>query len=211
MPHNSQAVDFACPKCSAAFQLKAARTWNERRIPDAGYHAMMRALGGDSVPNLLVMQYTADWYVRNLLVVPSFFFTAAAIERRKPLGPTARRAGWVGCNILLSKIADLGKIRIVRDGEAFDASSVREQYAAVRPLADLGVRARGWTLDVLRLIKRLGQQTFLIGDVYRFAGELQQLYPKNRNIEPKIRQQLQVLRDKGFVRFLGRGKYEMLK
>src|SRR3954468_2632546 len=68
LPHNSQAIDFACPRCSAPFQLKAARVWNERKIPDAGYHAMMRALVSDRVPNLLVMQYTPDWCVRNLLV-----------------------------------------------------------------------------------------------------------------------------------------------
>jgi hypothetical protein len=69
LPHNSQAIDFTCPKCSAPFQLKAARVWNERKIPDAGYHAMMRALESDRVPNLLVMQYTPDWY-------PVLFFHA---------------------------------------------------------------------------------------------------------------------------------------
>jgi len=30
---------------------------------------------------------------------------------------------------------------------------------------------------------------------------------ENKNIEAKIRQQLQFLRDKGFIEFLGRGKY----
>src|SRR5689334_15873544 len=101
LPHNSQATDFACPRCAAAFQLKAARRWSERKVPDAAYDAMMRALASDRIPNLLVMQYTQDWYVRNLLIVPSFFFAPTAIEKRKPLAATARRAGWVGCNILL--------------------------------------------------------------------------------------------------------------
>lgn len=211
LPHNSQAIDFACPSCSASFQLKAGRRWNERKIPDAGYNAMMRALESDSVPNLLVMQYTVDWHVRNLLVVPSFFFTSAAIEKRKPLGPTARRAGWVGCNILLSEVADIGKIKLVSNGEPEDVSAVRKQYATVRPLADLGVGVRGWTLDVLRLVKRLGQRHFSISDAYKFATELSRLHPKNQNVEPKIRQQLQVLRDLGFVRFLGRGEYELLR
>lgn len=74
---------------------------------------MMRALASDRVPNLLVMQYTLDWNVKTLLVIPSFFFTSAAIEKRPPLAPTARRAGWIGCNILLSEIADVGKIKVV--------------------------------------------------------------------------------------------------
>lgn len=153
LPHNSRAIDFACPTCSAPFQLKAGRIWNQRKVPDAGYNAMMRALASDSVPNLLVMQYTSDWHVHNLLIVPSFFFTSAAIEKRKPLAITARRAGWIGCNILLREIADIGKIKVVDDGEPADAMDVRRQYATVRPLADLDVRVRGWTLDVLRLVK----------------------------------------------------------
>ena len=208
--HNTEAVDFTCPHCSAAYQLKASRAWNERKIPDAGFHAMMRALSSDSVPNLLLMQYTANWYVRNLMIVPSFFFSPAAIEKRKPLAPTARRAGWVGCNILLSKIADIGKIRVVSNGQPAEVSAVRTQYASVRPLAKLNVEVRGWTLDVLRLVRNLGQQNFSIKDAYQFAPELSRLHPKNRNVRPKIRQQLQVLRDLGFIRFLARGEYEML-
>ena len=211
MPHNAQAIDFVCPNCNASFQLKAAQTWNERRIPDAGYDAMMRALASDRVPNLLVMQYTSDWRVRNLLMVPSFFFTAAAVQKRKPLASTARRAGWVGCNILLSEIAEIGKIRIVRDGEAADVDAVRRQYATIRPLADLEVGLRGWTLDVLRQVKKLGRNAFSIADAYQFTSELSALHPKNKNVQPKIRQQLQVLRDLGFLRFHGRGNYELLK
>ena len=33
------------------------------------------------------------------------------------------------------------------------------------------------------------------------------LHPDNRHVLDKIRQQLQVLRDMGFVEFLGRGRY----
>jgi type II restriction enzyme len=211
MPHNSQAIDFRCRGCCATFQLKAGRTWNERKIPDAGYDAMMRALRSDTVPNLLLMQYTADWFVHNLLIVPSFFFTPAAIEKRKPLGPNARRAGWIGCNILLTAIADVGKIKLVHNGALLDASAVRRQYADVRPLADIGVATRGWTLDVLRLLKRIGKGSFSLSDAYSFAAELSAMHPKNRNVKPKIRQQLQVLRDLGFVRFVERGQYELMK
>jgi type II restriction enzyme len=172
---------------------------------------MMRALRSDTVPNLLLMQYTADWFVHNLLIVPSFFFTPTAIEKRTPLGPNARRAGWVGCNILLTAIADVGKIKIVHNGAPSDASAVRRQYDKVRPLAEIEVATRGWTLDVLRLVKRLEKRSFSLSEVYSFAPELSAMHPKNRNVKPKIRQQLQVLRDLGFVRFVGRGQYELLK
>jgi type II restriction enzyme len=43
--------------------------------------------------------------------------------------------------------------------------------------------------------------------MYKFENLLQIKHPANNNIKPKIRQQLQILRDKGFIEFLGNGKY----
>ncbi|MBQ1909890.1 MAG: hypothetical protein II170_08145, partial [Bacteroidaceae bacterium] len=39
------------------------------------------------------------------------------------------------------------------------------------------------------------------------ADELQLKHPDNNHIHDKIRQQLQFLRDKGFVQFISPGKY----
>jgi type II restriction enzyme len=41
------------------------------------------------------------------------------------------------------------------------------------------------------------------------CATLAKLHPANRNIRPKIRQQLQVLRDMGLVEFLGGGEYRL--
>ncbi|MBI5242579.1 MAG: hypothetical protein HY922_02705 [Elusimicrobia bacterium] len=41
------------------------------------------------------------------------------------------------------------------------------------------------------------------------SDRLSELHPNNRHVRPKIRQQLQVLRDLGFVAFLGRGRYRL--
>ena len=43
--------------------------------------------------------------------------------------------------------------------------------------------------------------------MYQFEDILKVKHPRNNNIRPKIRQQLQFLRDKGFIEFLGDGKY----
>jgi type II restriction enzyme len=60
------------------------------------------------------MQYElATWRVKNLLLVPSFAFPPSAIIKRKPLAPTARRAGWVGCNIALNRIPVEARIWLV--------------------------------------------------------------------------------------------------
>ena len=57
---------------------------------------------------------------------------------------------------------------------------------------------------------RLGREEFLLDDMYAREGELAKLHPANRHVRDKIRQQLQVLRDKGLLEFLGRGKYRLV-
>ncbi len=46
---------------------------------------------------------------------------------------------------------------------------------------------------------------FSLDDVYAHEATLAALYPDNRNVRPKIRQQLQVVRDWGWLAFNGRG------
>ena len=69
------------------------------------------------------------------------------------------------------------------------------------------VHSRGWLMDVLNCVNKICKQQFNLQDVYYFDKELQLRHPENHNIKPKIRQQLQFLRDKGFVQFLGNGQY----
>jgi type II restriction enzyme len=45
--------------------------------------------------------------------------------------------------------------------------------------------------------------------MYGFEARLAALYPGNINVRPKIRQQLQALRDRGWLEFLGRGRYRV--
>jgi type II restriction enzyme len=168
---------------------------------------MMRAIWKDETPNLLVLQYSNDWLVSRLLLVHKAFFSESAIERRPPLSPTARRAGWVGCNILLDRIPPDGKILVVSDGLAVPMEEVRREFARVSRLSVISPTVRGWTLDVLNAIRRLGKTRFSLTELYEVEGDLQALHPANRNVRPKMRQQLQVLRDLGFVRFISPGEY----
>jgi type II restriction enzyme len=204
---NTPAIDFVCPKCEQPFQLKSFRAWNQKKIVDAGYQSMLRAIRADKVPNLLVLQYSPQWLVENLLLIPGIFFSASAIEKRAPLSPTARRAGWVGCNILLNRISEDGKISVVSNGSAIAKEQVRAEFSRVRKLAEVPPTLRGWTLDILNLIRKLGKTHFSLEELYRFEPELKAIHPHNQNVRPKIRQQLQVLRDFGFVKFMGSGTY----
>jgi type II restriction enzyme len=171
---------------------------------------MKNAILTDRTPNLYVLHYDLTaWTVRTVILIPHFAFALSAIERRPPLAPTARRAGWVGCNILLSKIPQDARIRIVADGAFRPAAEVRRAYLRLRPLENLKVEKRGWTLDVLNVVRSLNKPEFSLSDVYTRADELSKLHPDNRHVRDKIRQQLQVLRDLGLLSFLGSGSYRL--
>ncbi|RPI66476.1 MAG: restriction endonuclease, partial [Ignavibacteriales bacterium] len=51
---------------------------------------------------------------------------------------------------------------------------------------------------------------FTLGELNKFVPRLKKIFPHNYNIEAKIRQQLQNLRDIGLVQFLGKGNYQKL-
>jgi type II restriction enzyme len=207
---NTPAIDFVCPQCDQCFQLKGFKTWNQKKIPDAAYDSMLRAIRSDRVPNLLILQYSASWLVENLLLIPSVFFSETIIEKRPPLSPKAQRAGWVGCNILLDRIPQDGKIAVVSNGSTVAERQVREEFSRVRKLAEVPPSVRGWTLDVLTSIRKLGKTRFSLQELYKLEPYLQNIHPRNQNVRPKMRQQLQVLRDLGLIEFTNLGNYAVL-
>jgi hypothetical protein len=128
-PRNTVAVDYFCPACKSPFQLKSQSKPLGSRIVDAAYSEMKRAIIEDRTPNFCVLHYDLDtWAVRTVLLVPPFAFALAAVERRKPLAATARRAGWVGCNILLDKIPVNARISVVNEGTPQTSQQVRASY-----------------------------------------------------------------------------------
>jgi type II restriction enzyme len=190
----------------------------------------------DRTPNLLLMRSAlATWEVRDLLLIPSFMFSESAVIKRKPLAATARRAGWVGCNLDLHRIAPEARIALVitrssgrepapspsresRESQSRLTSAatiivppeeVRAKYKRVKPLENISVTQRGWTLDVLNIVRRLGKPEFTNDDVYVHDRELERLHPDNRNIRPKIRQQLQILRDTGLLIHVESGRWRL--
>ena len=206
---NKASIDYTCPRCDEAFQLKSQKKRFASRINDSGYYKMMERIESDGAPNLLALEYSDEsWTVKNLFLIPSFAFSPAIVEKRKPLGPNAVRKGWIGCNFLIGRIPQEARINFVLDGKTIARTVVRERYAVLKPLKKLTVEKRGWTLDVLNGIRSLGKKEFSLADAYKLEHELQKLHPDNRHVRDKIRQQLQELRDIDILKFLGNGSYE---
>ena len=177
---------------------------------DGAFGTMCERLAANDNPNLILMKYDrARLAVSDLLFVPKQFFTRSIIEERKPLAPTARRAGWVGCNILIGEVPEAGKIYLVREREQAPKALVLEQWRATLFLRDQASAARGWLIEVMKCVDAVGRDRFTLEDIYNQEDRLKLLYPGNNNVRPKIRQQLQVLRDRGYLEFLGVGRYRL--
>jgi type II restriction enzyme len=207
LPPNLPVADFFCARCQDQYELKSQKKPFGTKLANGAFATKQQRLSSSTNPNLVLISYdAAQLRVDDLIVVPKHFFTPAVVEERRPLAPTARRAGWVGSNILLSKIPEAGRISIIRRGEVVARDLVIKKWQQMLFLRDRKLEARGWLIEVMRCVDSL-PITFTIADVYRFEGLLGTLYPHNKNVRPKIRQQLQVLRDIGYLEFAGRGHY----
>ena len=203
--NNRPVADFYCQNCQEDFELKSKNGKIGKKIVDGAYGKMIERLQSDSNPNFFLLGYTPNYSVRNFMIIPKQFFTTSIIERRKPLAETARRAGWIGCNILLSNIPDSGKIYLVRDGVVIPRSEVLTKWRKTLFLREENkVSMRGWMLDIMRCIERVDRVNFTLDDMYAFESELAAAHLDNNHIKDKIRQQLQILLDKGSIDFVSR-------
>jgi HKD family nuclease len=67
------------------------------------------------------------------------------------------------------------------------------------------IKLHGWQKLVF---SRLPDDKFQTSDLYKYASEFVQTYPENKNIEAKIRQVLQQLRDMGIILHFGEGYWK---
>lgn len=208
---NRPVADFYCEGCGEQFELKSQSRRFGRKLANGAYATKLERLKSDTAPNLLLMHYNrTERTVENVIAVPKTFFVPSVVEKRKPLKETARRAGWVGSNILLERIPTLGRIQVVHNGHIRRRADVIEEWSRLSFLGERTGIARGWLVDVMHFVDRCGPGEFALSDVYAFEPQLASLYPNNANVRPKIRQQLQVLRDNGYLEFLGGGRYRRL-
>ncbi|MDO8460299.1 MAG: DpnI domain-containing protein [Nanoarchaeota archaeon] len=205
--NNNPVADFSCSQCKEQFQLKSQLPNFGRKINDGAYGVMIKSIHQNMRPNFFFLQYTVDYYVKNLFLVPSFFFTPEVIEKRKPLAESAKRAGWIGCNVLLEKIPPEGRIPIIQDGNILQRKIVEEKWHKIEFIKKSPLIERSWTIDILNVIHQLKKKDFTLQDIYQYEKALAMLHPNNFHVKDKIRQQLQILRDKNLLQFKGKGKY----
>jgi|SRR5580698_3891226 hypothetical protein len=209
-PNNSPVADFFCAECKEEYELKSQKGVFGNKVLDGSFRTKCERLAASNNPNLFLLNYDRKQLsVTDLCIIPKHFFVRSIIEERKPLSATARRAGWIGSNILLNHIPQSGKIFIVRAGRPEPKDSVLAKWRNTLFLRDQGQDSRGWLIEVMKCVESIGTIEFRLDDVYAFENGLSRLFPGNQNVRPKIRQQLQFLRDRGYLDFVSRGYYRL--
>ena len=104
-----------------------------------------------------------------------------------------------------------GRIALVNNRIAVPKDTVIDRWAKTQFLRGQSLAKKGWVLDVLNCVERIGAAEFTLAEVYAFENYLGEMHPANNNVRPKIRQQLQVLRKAGVIEFLGGGQYRIVQ
>ena len=148
--------------------------------------------------------------VNNFLIIPKHFFHPEIVLKRAPLKATARRAGWVGCKLDISRVPEAGRVFLVKNRQIQPKKEVQSAFQKTLFLRGFASQSRDWTLEVMVCLDKIKGRQFTLRDIYAFEKELQLKFPNNLHIKDKLRQQLQFLRDQGMIEFLGSGHYRKL-
>lgn len=213
---NLPSLDLLCEGCGLQFELKAKglgpRKSVIRSLNGGNYKStVLRTAAPDDSPSLFVIGYDKNSLkVIRVLLHSHQYFVPSTLTERKPLKSSAKRAGWVGCNIQLHLIPNIGTITVFEDGYLTPKCSLQDAWRKSLIPEDSGdMRDKGWLVDIIRVVQGLPTD-FSLADIYAHSPELAALHPENRHVKAKIRQQLQVLRNNEKLVFLGRGRYGSL-
>lgn len=206
--NNRPVADFYCPDCAEEYELKSKNGTIENKVNDGAYDTMIKRIESINNPNFFFMNYNKqDLHVKDFLMVPKYFFSPEIIEKRKPLSDTARRAG---CNIVLKQIPEEGRIFIVKNEIEIPQKEIISKVKRTDFIKQYKLDARGCVLDVLNCVNQIEGRDFTLEQMYKFEDVLSKKHPDNNHIKDKIRQKLQILRDKGILEFRGRGHYRKI-
>lgn len=125
LPNNTPVADFKCFVCERTYQLKAKDGRFGLRITGAAYEPTIDYIRRGKMPEHIFVEFDKRFNtVVFVNAIPGRLITADRIIPRKPLAATARRAGWRGCNIVIS---GLPSVRMVAPA-GIERSKVRGEW-----------------------------------------------------------------------------------
>ncbi len=125
LPNNTPVADFKCYVCDRSYQLKAKDGRFGVQITGAAYKPTIECIRRGMLPEHIFVEFDKRF---NTVVfvdaIPGRLITEDRVHARKRLSEKARRAGWQGCNIVIS---GLPSVRMVAPA-GIDRSKVRERW-----------------------------------------------------------------------------------
>ncbi len=221
---NTKVYDFYCDHSDQRFllastsiddfQLKSTKSFPYNYFPSkligAEYYTTIRSLEEGVFPSLILLHYDrAEMEVQDGLFIHRLSVTRNSINQRKPLSERAVRRNWVGAEILLNNIPEIGKIDMIHESRIIPKETVMSGWTSVERVFKGDLENRGWISDVMLVVDEL-PEVFSLDDIYSYTSRLGERHPNNMHVKDKIRQQLQVLRDQGYLKFVSRGKYQRM-
>src|SRR5437773_2367239 len=103
---------------------------------------------------------------------PPAHFESASQRARVSTEDWARRAGWIGCNINISRVPAVGRVSVLRDRRWIARADVRRQWDSARFLEGVSLEARGWLVEVLNAVEAIGHSSFTLAEVYAAEARL---------------------------------------
>ena len=209
-PNNQPVADYYCSNCKEEYELKSHKNKIGAKIVDGAYIKMLERLTSANNPNLFLLNYDLSKFsVANFFIIPKHFFVPEIIIKRNKGIPD--RPNYIMCSIDLSLIPQSGKIYFIRNKQIEPKEKVIAAWKKTLFLREeKEMAAKSWLLDIMRCVEKIDKREFSLAEIYLFENELKRLHPMNMHIKDKIRQQLQILRDSGYLQFVSRGYYRLV-
>ena len=207
--NNRPVADFYCNSCKEDYELKSKNAKSlGNSIADGQYNIMIDKITNNTNPHFFFLNYEKSNYeIINFVAVPKYLFMPdMIIPRNKGL---KNRPNYIMCNMNISTIPESGKIFFIKEKKIEEKSKVIDNWNKTKFLNNTKLNQKGWLIDIMFCIEKIKKQDFTLQELYSFVPYLKTKYPNNNFIEDKIRQQLQILRDKNYLSFEARGKYKI--
>lgn len=125
---NTPVADFKCFVCEKQYQLKGKNGRFGAMITGAAYRPTIEAIRAERMPEYILVEFdTRFGTVVFVDAVPGRLITEEHVVPRKPLSASAKRAGWQGCNIVVSGLPSVRMVAPV----GLERQSVRAAWSAL--------------------------------------------------------------------------------
>jgi Dam-replacing family/Dam-replacing HTH domain len=112
LPPGTPVSDLKCVACEMEYQVKSLNGRFGPMLTGAAYQPLYERAMAHTVPDFMLIEYNLKRsQVSHVGLIRGSDLTPDRIIRRKELAPTARRAGWVGCNVYIDQLPQIPIVR----------------------------------------------------------------------------------------------------